>query len=30
MKSVFADAFYWIALTNPRDGFHHKVLEFSR
>jgi predicted nucleic acid-binding protein len=30
MKAVFADTFYWIALTNPRDSFHHKVLEFSR
>jgi predicted nucleic acid-binding protein len=30
MKALFADTFYWIALTNPRDGFHHKVLEFSR
>jgi predicted nucleic acid-binding protein len=30
MKAVFDDTFYWIALTTPRDGFHHKVLEFSR
>jgi predicted nucleic acid-binding protein len=30
MKAVFADTFYWIALTNPRDGFHDRVLEFSR
>lgn len=30
MKGVFADTFYWIALTNPRDAFHHRVLEFSR
>jgi len=30
MKAVFADTFYWIALTNPRDSFHHRVLEFSR
>ena len=30
MKPVFADTFYWIALTNPRDSFHHRVLEFSR
>jgi len=27
---VFADTFYWIALTNPRDSFHGTVLEFSR
>ena len=30
MKAVFADTFYRIALTNPRDGFHDRVLEFSR
>ncbi|MGA8025653.1 MAG: PIN domain-containing protein [Bryobacteraceae bacterium] len=30
MNAIFADTFYWIALTNPRDGFHHRVLEFSR
>lgn len=30
MKPVFADTFYWIALTNPRDSAHHKVLHFSR
>lgn len=30
MKGVFADTFYWIALTNPRDSAHEKVLEFSR
>ncbi len=23
MKTVFADTFYWIALTNPRDEWHH-------
>ena len=27
MKPVFADTFYWIALTNPRDSFHHRVTE---
>ena len=27
---VFADTFYWIALTNPRDSFHRRVIEFSR
>lgn len=25
MKAVFADTFYWIALTNPRDGFHVRL-----
>lgn len=29
-KPVFADAFYWIALANPHDAAHAKVLEFSR
>jgi predicted nucleic acid-binding protein len=24
---VFADTFYWIALINPRDGLHRRVLE---
>jgi uncharacterized protein len=24
---VFADIFYWIALINPRDAFHRRVLE---
>jgi uncharacterized protein len=27
---VFADAFYWIALTNPKDSSHRRVLDFSR
>ncbi len=30
MTSFFADTFYWIALTNPRDSFHESVLSFSR
>jgi hypothetical protein len=30
MTAVFADSFYWIALTNPRGAFHDTVLEFSR
>lgn len=30
MKFVFADTFYWIALSNPRDDAHRQVLEFSR
>ena len=25
----FADTFYWIALTYPRDAFHSRVLSFS-
>lgn len=29
MNSVFADTFYWIALANPRDEHHRRVLEFS-
>src|ERR1700730_8338964 len=30
MNLVFADAFYWIALTNIRDRANRRVLEFSR
>jgi hypothetical protein len=26
---VFADTFYWIALTNPRDSAHRRVMEFT-
>ena len=29
MKAVFADTFYWIALTNRRDGAHITVMELS-
>jgi uncharacterized protein len=29
MKPIFADTFYWIALTNPRDNWHRKVLELT-
>jgi predicted nucleic acid-binding protein len=25
----FADTFYWIALTNPKDSAHGKVMEFT-
>jgi uncharacterized protein len=25
----FADTFYWIALTNPKDGAHRAVMEFN-
>jgi len=25
----FADTFYWIALTNPKDSAHKKVLQFT-
>jgi len=27
VKPVFADTFYWIALLNPRDAFHQRVLD---
>ena len=27
MTPVFADTFYWIALINPRDARHRRVLE---
>ena len=29
MKLVFADAGYWIALANPRDGYHDKARAVS-
>jgi hypothetical protein len=25
----FADTFYWIALTNPKDAAHREVMEFT-
>lgn len=28
-EGVFADTFYWIALTNKRDSAHRAVIEFS-
>ncbi len=30
MKPIFADTFYWTALTNLDDTFYLKALEFSR
>ena len=30
MNSVFADTFYWIALANPKDQYHERVLNLSR
>lgn len=30
MKILFADAFYWNALLNPRDDFHSQVRNFSQ
>ena len=30
MKTIFADAFYWIALINPKDEWHHKVMAIAR
>ncbi len=29
MNLVFADTFYWIALSNPRDAYYQRALEFS-
>ena len=29
MKAVFADTFFWIALTNPADRHTHEVLRFD-
>ena len=30
MKPVFADTFYWIALTNRKDSNHQRVRDFDR
>lgn len=27
MKEIFADAVYWIALTNPKDQWHQKAVD---
>ena len=29
MRTVFADTFYWVALLNPKDHWHHRVEEVS-
>lgn len=29
MSAFFADTFYWIALTNKRDGAHRVFMEFT-
>jgi hypothetical protein len=29
VKAVFADTFYWIALTMPSEAAHQRALEFS-
>ena len=29
MKAVFADTFYWVALTNPGDRHSQKALQFD-
>jgi predicted nucleic acid-binding protein len=29
VSGVFADTFYWIALTNKRDSAHHAVMNFT-
>lgn len=29
MTVFFADTFYWAALTNPRDRYHARAVEFS-
>ena len=28
-RMLFADAFYWVALINPRDAFHKRVTSFN-
>ena len=30
MKAVFADTFYWAALTNPDDAAHERAMVLSR
>ena len=30
MRTIFADTFYWTALTSPDDTFYLRALEFSR
>ena len=30
MRRLFADAGYWIALLNPKDGLHSKALDVSK
>ncbi len=30
MNAVFVDTFYWVALTNPHDNWHHRVKEASQ
>lgn len=29
MRRAFADTFYWIALTDPRDAWHNRAIEAS-
>jgi hypothetical protein len=29
MKKLFADTFYWVALINPADDWHDRVLSIS-
>ena len=30
MQQIFADTFYWIALINPRDDWHERVVAFTK
>jgi predicted nucleic acid-binding protein len=30
MRRFFADTFYWVALFNPKDAWHARVMAFSR
>ncbi len=30
MKAVFADTFYWVALTNPDDTRHREAVAFDK
>lgn len=30
MRKVFVDTFYWVALINPQDDWHNKVISISQ
>ena len=30
MRPIFGDSHYFLALVNPRDGFHVRAVEFAR
>lgn len=30
MRTIFADTFYWVALINPQDDWHNRVIQVSQ